>query len=443
MIGRIRRRMVFESLETRKLLTADVSPMFTLADGAEIEDATSNLTRNGNSLDVSVDTSHLDPAAYTLWWVVFNHPEFCSGPCDEADLFDPAVQAAAMYADGMVVEDDGIGHFMAHLEEGVTDGVPEELTGLPGADYGLMDARKAEVQLVIHSHGSASDDPDVRHEQISTFNSGCNPECFDVQAAVHAPPDAAVSTSAVFTLADGAEIADASSKLTRDDDSVAVRVDTSHLDPAAYTLWWVVFNHPEFCSGPCDGADLFDPAVQAAAMYADGMVVEDDGIGHFMAHLEEGVTDGVPEELAGLPGADHGLMDARKAEVQLVIHSHGTASDDPDVRHEQISTFNGGCNPECFDVQAAVHAPPHPILLGDSSGDGTFDRQDVLQVLQAGKYQTGQPAAFSEGDWNADGVFDQFDIIAALKTGRYVANSNAASAEEIVDAILADESMLR
>ena len=37
-------------------------------------------------------------------------------------------------------------------------------------------------------------------------------------------------------------------------------------------------------------------------MFADGMVVGDDGIGNFMAHLEEGAIEGVSEELAGLPG---------------------------------------------------------------------------------------------------------------------------------------------
>ena len=102
----------------------------------------------------------------------------------------------------------------------------------------------------------------------------------------------------------------------------------------------------------------------------------------------------------------------------MVIRSHGTASDDLNVRHEQTSTYNSGCNPECFDVQAAVHAPPQPRLLGDGNGDGVFDHVDVVQVLQADKYRTGQAAEYSDGDWNADGVFDQFDIIARAEDGK-------------------------
>ena len=60
-------------------------------------------------------------------------------------------------------------------------------------------------------------------------------------------------------------------------------------------------------------------------------------------------------------------------------------------------------------------------VLGDSNGDSRFDQLDLVEVLQGGKYQTGQPASFDEGDWYEDGVFDQLDIVAALQTGNYLA----------------------
>ena len=59
-------------------------------------------------------------------------------------------------------------------------------------------------------------------------------------------------------------------------------------------------------------------------------------------------------------------------------------------------------------------------MPGDTNQDLTFDQLDLLQVLRAGKYLTGEPAAWSEGDWNGDGVFDQEDIVAALATGNYL-----------------------
>ena len=73
-------------------------------------------------------------------------------------------------------------------------------------------------------------------------------------------------------------------------------------------------------------------------------------------------------------------------------------------------------------------APPSPgvaeffsRVAGDSNEDGRFDQLDLVQVLQGGKYQTGQPATFAEGDWNVDGVFDQLDIVEALQGGNYLA----------------------
>lgn len=55
-----------------------------------------------------------------------------------------------------------------------------------------------------------------------------------------------------------------------------------------------------------------------------------------------------------------------------------------------------------------------------------FDQLDLVRVLQAGKYLTGEPATWGEGDWNGapggrpgdpplgDGRFNQLDIIAVL-----------------------------
>ncbi len=59
---------------------------------------------------------------------------------------------------------------------------------------------------------------------------------------------------------------------------------------------------------------------------------------------------------------------------------------------------------------------------GDSNLDGQFNQLDLVLVLQAGKYLTGQPAGFSDGDWNLDGVFDPQDIVAALQADNYSPN---------------------
>ncbi len=56
---------------------------------------------------------------------------------------------------------------------------------------------------------------------------------------------------------------------------------------------------------------------------------------------------------------------------------------------------------------------------GDANRDGLFDQRDLVEILQAGKYLTGESAVWGEGDWNGDNVFDQGDLIAALQTGNY------------------------
>jgi hypothetical protein len=57
-------------------------------------------------------------------------------------------------------------------------------------------------------------------------------------------------------------------------------------------------------------------------------------------------------------------------------------------------------------------------VLGDANEDGRFDRWDVAQVLEGGRYLTGRPASWQQGDWTGDGRFDQFDIVLALQQGR-------------------------
>jgi len=71
---------------------------------------------------------------------------------------------------------------------------------------------------------------------------------------------------------------------------------------------------------------------------------------------------------------------------------------------------------------------PAPLAApGDVNGDFQFDQVDIVQVLQAAKYLTGQRATWEEGDWNDDGVFDQLDIVAALQTGNYLQGPYAAN----------------
>ena len=85
-------------------------------------------------------------------------------------------------------------------------------------------------------------------------------------------------------------------------------------------------------------------------------------------------------------------------------------------------------------------------LAGDANGDGSFDQLDIVQVLQAGKYLTGEHATFEEGDFTGDGVFDANDIVAALQQGNYGAASDGpdddAAIPQKVDPGLIDPEMV-
>lgn len=156
------------------------------------------------------------------------------------------------------------------------------------------------------------------------------------------------------------DVAGATSTLERRTDSIDLVLDTTGLTPGdAYTIWWVFFNNPAGCAeATCKGSDLSNPETVGMVGYATGAIADEMGNAHFMASLNVGDTsialdnnDGFPVELVE-PAP--GLIDPDKAEIHAVVRTHGAALPDPT---EQLTTFGGGCNPECANEQAAVHPP--------------------------------------------------------------------------------------
>jgi hypothetical protein len=145
--------------------------------------------------------------------------------------------------------------------------------------------------------------------------------------------------------------------LFRSKHGVEMRIATSHLDPnAAYTTWWVVFNNPAGCVGPCGGSNLANPAARAAVFYAAGFVTGDDGTANLTAHMKDGpLPTGVeltPDGTAA--GLDSG--NGFGAEIHLVVRSHGPVI--AGMADRQIGSFNGACPPNtCMNQQAAVFPP--------------------------------------------------------------------------------------
>jgi len=156
--------------------------------------------------------------------------------------------------------------------------------------------------------------------------------------------------------------------LKRGQDWVQVQINTSGLPAGAYTVWWVIFNNPTGCVDGCDDSDLLNPAAEVSVFWADGKVVQQNGIGNFADRYTLG------DDL-GEPGRQHilgdGALDTTQAEIHNIIKYHGPASADSTVLYEQLHTLLGSCEEganaydlgspfgvQCFDPQAVVHLPP-------------------------------------------------------------------------------------
>jgi hypothetical protein len=158
----------------------------------------------------------------------------------------------------------------------------------------------------------------------------------------------------------------AKAELEREDDLVALELETAVEPDHIITVWWIVFNNPAACSNPCGINDLpflgGDPAVQAAGLWATGGVADDEGELELKAELEVGNPPGqiLPWSAPG------GLLDLKGAEIHIIVRTHGPEQEG--LFHEQITTFGGGCNNtppalgvpgtyECADIQAAIFLP--------------------------------------------------------------------------------------
>ena len=182
---------------------------------------------------------------------------------------------------------------------------------------------------------------------------------------VAAPVQASVQrdTSAVRLFADTSVVG--WSTLERHPASVQMTLRTSGL-PAGHvvTVWWIIFNHPEFCQfgetanaatgfagTKCGAGDLgiveglaADPRVQPSAVHAAGDVIGSSGVGDFAGYLSAGSTNS--QIILG-----GGLTNPLGADIHLLVHSHDAAVGDGALGQE-IKTFGATAG---SDLQFSAH----------------------------------------------------------------------------------------
>ena len=171
-------------------------------------------------------------------------------------------------------------------------------------------------------------------------------------------------TSAIWSwpppATDDTLITGASSEIRRNKNGVNYVVNTSEMEPGAYTMWFVVFNDTDSCEGPCDAGDLMGGRGNSAAFWDGGRVVGPNGSANFAGFVTEGYLPSGPDQILKDNTGGAGMIDAETAEVHMVIRSHGPALTGSDLQ-VQLDTFNGACQPDpdsCKNYQFGVHLAP-------------------------------------------------------------------------------------
>ncbi len=156
----------------------------------------------------------------------------------------------------------------------------------------------------------------------------------------------------------GGDLVDGATILVRDGTRkvVTASITTRALEAdTAYSIWWAVFNKPQYCMTPnaCVVADLGpngDPRVNPSVFYAGGFISDIYGLGTTNLRLTPGRTK---REL--FAGSDAGLQNFMGAEIHLVLRTHGPAGVAGSVA-QQIGTASEACPPDnCKNVFASIH----------------------------------------------------------------------------------------
>ena len=173
-------------------------------------------------------------------------------------------------------------------------------------------------------------------------------------------------TSRVQWFSDWSNVSMASSNLRTYDWGASFNLNTYGLKPMdAVTVWWVIFNYPEYCTHGtggyrCGEGDLApfggNSSVESSVVHADGDVIDYRGFGHFQGNL---MANDASKALFG-----NGLVHPEGADIHFVVRSHGRVWGS--LVREQLNTFGGGCNNAppgtgmpgpntCWDAQFSVH----------------------------------------------------------------------------------------
>jgi hypothetical protein len=165
--------------------------------------------------------------------------------------------------------------------------------------------------------------------------------------------------------------------LVRTEERVIGTFQTSGLEPGAWTMWWIFYNHPGECQNPlfdpkgnqlsqCSFQDRLIDEVGRSPGWGSSSVVGDNGIGNFAAVKDAGDdANGSPAEVnLCCPIVTNPLG----AEIHILMRYHGPVEEaNAELLLDQLFTWGGGCDYDpalnrgmpgdfdCVDPAMAVH----------------------------------------------------------------------------------------
>ena len=166
-------------------------------------------------------------------------------------------------------------------------------------------------------------------------------------------------------------------------------------------------------SGVEEGGELDDGTLAAGKRVNFPMVdqgfasLTDDGLSLFNAAIDWllGNTVSVPGDFN-----NDGLLTVIDVDLLSENVQAGTHDAQFDLTADNLVNFD--------DMEAWVQDLKN-TWFGDADLNGEFNTTDLVNVFQAGKFETGQPATWATGDWDADGLFSTADFVEAFQDGGF------------------------
>jgi len=125
-----------------------------------------------------------------------------------------------------------------------------------------------------------------------------------------------------------------------------------------HTVWFAAYNKPEACATPCDcgPVDIFNPEVGFGMFWTGGRVADQYGqidVAGLVKYRKFNNDEQVLYDLGDDP------LRSRRANIQIVLRTHGVASSDQAILEKQLTEHQGGCDTNtCYDYVITTHKSP-------------------------------------------------------------------------------------